>query len=249
MQPSLRSKSGDLTEWLAGIHRLHSFLPPSSPFWRNELELIECVPQLLSVLGKEERVVDQGWEVDWPAYRAAEPGKFEAPGQRLEHLVSPAGSSGAMLALVLHFPTFHTRRPNNGDMFDRTNPTITRLAESGFNNENAFWLDQFWRRKQATLKDKKRFQPRKHVEPAVLSHHHEWLYLCLRNSAAKVLVIFGQENEALFKKKWGERLREMPLWGNYKGESLWLLFPEHNDSRLERVFLFVWHPEHIGRSK
>ncbi|KAJ4414942.1 hypothetical protein N0V82_007655 [Gnomoniopsis sp. IMI 355080] len=177
----------------------------------NSTTFLHGVPnaqRLLSELDKEERVVDEGWEVDWPAFRAAEP-----------------------------------------DIFDRTNPTITRLAESGFNKENAFWIDQFCRRKQATLKDKKRFLPRKHVEPAVLSHHHEWLYLCLRKSAAKVMVIFGQENEALFKEKWGDRLKEMPLWGDYKGESLWMLSPKNDDSRLERLVLFMWHPEHVGRKE
>lgn len=62
------------------------------------------------------------------------------------------------------------------------------------------------------------------------------------------MCIFGKQNEEFFKEKWGSRLGEMKLWGDYKDISLWLLYPEGDDyTRVERLVIFAWHPEYVGQ--
>ncbi|KAI3395018.1 hypothetical protein diail_1907 [Diaporthe ilicicola] len=130
---------------------------------------------------------------------------------------------------------------------------VARVAGYGFNDKNALWLDHFCRRHRTSVKNNlkpERFVPGKHVEPAHLAHHQEWLELCLRTAIAKTLVIFSKENETYFRQRWGGRLEKMDLWGDYKDISLWLLAPEEDTyDRVERLVLFLCHPEHIGRSK
>ena len=95
-----------------------------------------------------------------------------------------------------------------------------------------------------------RFQPRKHAEAALLQYHLEWLHVCLSASTSKVLVVFGKQNEEYFRGKWGNRLRELKLSGDYKDNSLWMLYAEgDDDTRVERLVLFAPHPEYIGRRK
>lgn len=214
--------------------------------------LLITTRQLLSELNKERRAVDDtALGLDWEAFRASEPSKSAVQGLKPEHLVSPAGSLGSELCFVLHYPTFQTKHPNNGEVFDASNRTITRLAGSGFNADNTLWLDTFCRRRSTMIKSGERFQPRKHAEPALFNHHLEWLELCLQTATAKVVVFFGKQNETLFREKWGNRLGEIKLWGDYDEISLWMLYPEEDEtySRVERLVLFVWHPEYLGRSE
>lgn len=81
-------------------------------------------------------------------------------------------------------------------------------------------------------------------------YHLEWANKCIAAASAKVLIIFGQENREYFHNEWGNRLREMKLWGDYEGISLWLLYAEGDDfARVERLVLFVWHPEYVEKRK
>lgn len=228
-----------------------------NPFCCFQIFLLLCCAcadctllQLLLELNKERHVVDDtALGLDWEDFRATEPSKSAIEGLKPEHLVSPAGSLGAELCFVLHYPSFNSKHVENGQVFDPTNPSIRRLAESGFDEDNTFWLDLFCRRKQIKRKNGERFQPRKHAEPALLKHHLEWFQLCLNTSAAKVVVVFGKQNEEYFREIWGKRLGEMKLWGDYKDISLWMLYPEEDDtySRIERLVMFVWHPEYVGQ--
>ncbi|KAG6364974.1 hypothetical protein INS49_006579 [Diaporthe citri] len=90
-----------------------------------------------------------------------------------------------------------------------------------------------------------RFNPSEHIDPAPLQHHRDWMDLCLRTSTAKVLAIFGSEDKEYLTKKWGQRLEELKLWGAYQGFSLWILRPEGDNTRAERLVLFLWHPEYV----
>lgn len=202
-------------------------------------------------LANQQHSADTTLGLDWEAFQREEPTKSAFNGLKPEHLVSPAGPLGAKLCFVLHYPTFTTKHPNSGQVFDLSNPVIARLAGSGFDDHNTLWLDSFCRRRNPKTQSGERFQPRKHAEPALLNYHHEWLDLCLRSSTAKVVVVFGKQNEELLREKWGNRLGEMKLWDDYDGTSLWMLYPENDDtySRVERLVLFVWHPEYIGRRK
>lgn len=166
-----------------------------------------------------------------------------------EHLVKPGGSFSSELCLVLHYPSYTTRQVNNAIVYDPTNPSITRLSLSGFNDRNALWLDQYSRRRMTSVKKGVRFNPSVHIDPAPLQHHRDWMDLCLRTSTAKVLAIFGSENKEYFTKKWGQRLEELKLWGAYQGFSLWILRPEGDNTRAERLVLFLWHPEYVTNSE
>lgn len=166
-----------------------------------------------------------------------------------EHLVRPGGSFSSELALVLHYPSYTSRQINDALVFDPTNPSITRLSSSGFNARNALWLDRYSRRRMTSVKKGVRFNPSEHIDPAPLQYHHNWLDLCLRTSAAKVLAIFGSENKEYFTKKWGQRLEELRLWGAYQDSSLWILHPEGDNTRVERLVLFLWHPEYVTNSE
>lgn len=96
--------------------------------------------QLLSELNKERRAVDDtALGLDWEAFRASKPSKSAVQGLKPEHLVSPAGSLGSELCFVLHYPTFQTKHSNNGEVFDTSNRSITRLAGSGFNADNTLF--------------------------------------------------------------------------------------------------------------
>lgn len=165
---------------------------------------------------------------------------------KVEHLVGPGGSFGAVLCLILHYPSFTSLQVENAVVYDPTNPSITRLARSGFNDENALWLDRFCRRRVTTNSGGERFSPNRDVEAGVLQHHLEFHDLCLRTATSKVLVVFGTENKEYFKKKWDGRLEEMKLWGDYKDISLWALASE-DKTQVERLVLFLWHPEYINQ--
>lgn len=150
--------------------------------------------------------------------------------------------------MMLHYPSFTSLQVENAVVYDPTNPSIIRLARSGFNDQNALWLDRFCRRRVTTNSDGDRFSPNRDVEAAVLQHHHEFLDLCLEASASKVVVVFGTENKEYFKKKWDGRLEEMRLWGDYRNISLWALSSEDN-TLVERLVLFLWHPEYVNQGK
>lgn len=182
-------------------------------------------------------------------FRAEEPSKSAIPA-RAEHLVKPAGPPGAAVCLVLHYPSYFSKRPENGSVYDLTNPCTRRLAESGFDDKNSLWLDLFSRRRPTKAKDGSRFSPCKHAEPVLLEFHLQWLDTCLRTSTAKVVVMFGKPVEEYFKRIWGNRLGEMKLWGGHEDISLWMLYPEGDDfTQVERLVLFVWHPEYVGQRK
>lgn len=188
--------------------------------------------QLLSKLAEERRVVDDTvLGSAWEEFRTSEPSKNAMQSLRPDHLVLSAGLLGAELCFVSHYPTFTSKRVENGKVYDPTNPTISRLAGSGFNDENTFWLDLFSRRRNTKVKNGGRFQPRKHAEPALLQHHLNWLDFCLQATTAKVVVVFGKQNEEHFR----------GIWGDHKGISLWMLYPEGDDTcaRIERIVLFV----------
>lgn len=63
---------------------------------------------------------------------------------------------------------------------------------------------------------------------------------------AKILAIFGGENEAYFKAHWQGRMEEVKLWD---GTVFWFLFNEADPTRLQNVVFFLWHPEHLNRAK
>ncbi|POS80444.1 hypothetical protein DHEL01_v201175 [Diaporthe helianthi] len=208
--------------------------------------------RILRQLDIEERLVDDGaLTTEWQQFRTTEPQKSAISGLKPELLVSPAGPLSSKVCLVLHYPTFATKNLFDSSVYDLSNKSIGRVAGSGFNDKNALWLDHFCRRHRTSLKNKsERFVPGKHVEPALLVHHQEWLELCLRTATAKILVIFGKENETYFRHRWGGRLEKMDLWGDYKDISLWLLAPEEDTyDRVERLVLFLCHPEHIGHKR
>lgn len=165
------------------------------------------------------------------------------------HLVKPSGHLSAAVVFLLHYPSFSVKDITAGVMYDLTNSSIGRLSDSGFDDENTLWLNTYWRRHSINYgppKDRKRFNPSRHVEASILKLHTDLNSLVQSAMTAKVAVVFGGENETYFKRLWAKRLEEVKLWD---GSSLWLLFREDDASRLERVVFFEWHPEHLGRAK
>ncbi|KAI3393691.1 hypothetical protein diail_3786 [Diaporthe ilicicola] len=189
----------------------------------------------------------------WADFIKVEPTAHITPGKphgaSPKHLVKPSGPLSAAVAFLLHYPSFSVDDITAGVMYDLTNSSIARLAASGFDDENTLWADTYSRRHSINVgapKERKRFNPVKHVEGSILKLHTDLNSLVLSMMTAKVAVVFGGENATYFKKLWGKRLEEVKLWD---ASSLWLLFREDDRSRLERVVFFVWHPEHVNRAK
>lgn len=206
-------------------------------------------------MDNEQRAVINPDQLDtaWVDFTKVEPAAHIAPGKPNgaipQHLVKPSGPLSAAVAFLLHYPSFSVDDITAGVMYDSTNSSIRRLAASGFDDENALWLNTYSRRHSINVgppKDRKRFNPSKHVEAPILKLHTDLNGLVQRAMTAKVAVVFGGENETYFKRTWAKRLEEVKLWD---GSSLWLLFREGDSSRLERVIFFEWHPEHLGRAK
>lgn len=206
-------------------------------------------------MDNEKRAVNNPDQLDtaWADFIKVEPIAHITPGKpqgaNPKHLVKHSGPLSAPVAFLLHYPSFSVDDITAGVMYDLTNSSIERLALSGFDDENTVWLDTYSRRHSINVgapKERKRFNPSRHVEASILKLHTDLNSLIQSMLTAKVAVVFGLENENYFKRIWAKRLEEVKLWD---ASSLWLLFREDDPSRLERVVFFEWHPEHVNRAK
>lgn len=182
----------------------------------------------------------------WAAFRAEESAACKKDAR---HLVKPGGPYDANLCFVLHFPPFTSSQVYDGETYDPGCVSINTLIGSGFNNQNALWMDMYCRRSGlhvGTGDQKERFLPVKHVEKSLLALHIGWAKFVLRSTKATILVIFGRPNRLYLEKLWKDRLEEFTLWDREETKFC-VLWGEGDEPN--RLVFFVWHPEYLTQRK
>lgn len=182
----------------------------------------------------------------WTAFRAEESAACKKDAR---HLVGPGGPYDANVCFVLHFPPFSSSQVYDGKTFDPGCVSINTLIGSGFDDQNALWMDMYCRRSglyMGTGDNKERFLPVKHVDKSLLALHIEWAKLVLRSTTATILVIFGRPNRLYLEKLWQDRLEEVTLWDRDQTKFC-ILWGE--DDEPNRLVFFLWHPEYLTQRK
>lgn len=112
------------------------------------------------------------------------------------HIVSPSGCATSMLHLQLHYPTFTTKTPNDGQTLDASNCCIRIFIEKGFAASDTYWYEAYFRRLTAASV--------RHLanvadewKEEVKQLHDEFFYRC-QSLSKKVLLVFGAFNRKQF---------------------------------------------------
>ncbi|KAL3424898.1 hypothetical protein PVAG01_04179 [Phlyctema vagabunda] len=150
----------------------------------------------------------------------------------------------APLLLHLNYPSFTTQRRHNGEVMDQSNPCLRTLMESGFDDQNAMWLDSFCRREYKPKKNGKVAQwvAKDHYSEEIYDMHLSWAETVRSTSRAKVEVIFGKHSREIFTEKMKYRLDILKLWTQPPVE-IYVEYEDRGKSRAIRLILFAKHPE------
>lgn len=174
-------------------------------------------------------------------FQDKESASYQPPKSRNE-LVKPSGSLSSALAFNFHYPSFTSRNIMDGELADHTNPCIALAMNKGFDHSNVFWMNTFSRRESRGYGEKINFHDL--YPPDTFQLHQKWITMLYDNLAAKVVVVFGQDNHRAITKRYRERLDNLELWGPVP-ITVRLLYAEESHVSIQRIFVHVHHTEHF----
>lgn len=160
------------------------------------------------------------------------------------HIVSPSGCATSMLHLQLHYPTFTTKTPNDGQTLDASNCCIRIFIEKGFAASDTYWYEAYFRRLTAASV--------RHLanvadewKEEVKQLHDEFFYRC-QSLSKKVLLVFGAFN----RKQFDERHNVENITVRLSCGSPTLMGIVRNDAqKILFVVVYAWHPEYLLRNR
>ena len=166
--------------------------------------------------------------------------EFDSSGQPQAYLVAPSGSLNARLGVKLNYPTFHTKRPMNGNAADDTNPCTSLLCQKGL--QEAFWFERYFRRMDAP---KVRSIWMDSIPKELEEIHRRFSLWCEESSRMKVLLLFGVEGQKDFLARHQDmtilRVPFLNAWTVTVG------ILRHEDA-IRLIVVFLFHPEWLIRS-
>lgn len=152
-----------------------------------------------------------------------------------EHLVRPSGRLDAPVACHLFNPTFIVNDPCLGEMDDPSNPCIAQLHDVGFASDNCLMFDHSARREDS--------RHSKVLYPPDLWDIHETFVFTLRyHMAAAVEICWGSNVRERMLRRLQNTLCVLPLWGRYKGVTLYLELTK-DETSVKRFIIFANHPQ------
>lgn len=114
--------------------------------------------------------------------------------------------------------------------------------KKGFDNTNVFWMNTFWRRERRGYGEKINFH--EFYSSTTFTLHEGWCKELYANLSAKVVVMFGQENQRSITKAYKGRYENLQRWGG-NPVTLRVLYKDNTLTIIERIVLHVHHTEHF----
>ncbi|KAJ5953191.1 hypothetical protein N7454_000087 [Penicillium verhagenii] len=179
------------------------------------------------------------WDMNaaFESYREKEDGWWKSRNVKRPraYLVRPSGHLDAPVACHLFNPTFIVDDPGIGEIDDPSNPCITQLHDVGLSSDNCLMFDHSARREDSR-------HCRTLYPPDLWDIHEEFLFALRYHMAAVVEICWGANVRERMLRSLQNSIRILPLWGRYKGVSLYLELNE-DKSLLKRFMIFVNHPQ------
>ncbi len=169
--------------------------------------------------------------------------EIQLSGRDIHHLVRNSGSLLAQVGLKLHYPSFTTQYPNDGETADESSPCPRLLLRSGFSVFNAFWMQAYYRRE---MLNRTRCSPMKKLSPDLLSEHEAFSFWSEKNSAARVFIYFGAENRSRSLLQANLVTFKVSL---DNGAAVTVSLETHSQTRrVTRIIVYAYHPEYLYRN-
>ncbi|KLU91890.1 hypothetical protein MAPG_10839 [Magnaporthiopsis poae ATCC 64411] len=182
----------------------------------------------------------------WVKFRDADQVLTEGPADD----ITKAGGNVDGLVLHLHYPPLSTRDPPNALVHEQKAATIRMLKRSGFDGDNAFWLDTCPRRQPYTVPRGDSSVPFSAADlPAdYLGHCLEHVDDVYRSVSGRFVVLFGKANQQIFETKWQSqnRLHKLPLYGQrFKDITVWVLYTDRSKDTIQSIVIPCSHPSYM----
>jgi hypothetical protein len=164
-------------------------------------------------------------------------------GWKKAHLVHPSGKPSPFVHIQLHYPTFTTKFPNNGETLDATNSCVKLLMDKGYNEDNAFWYESYFRRQVASTV---RHLPNVAQEwPARVRTLHEDFSSMCQHMSKKVLLLFGASNRKAFH----ERHNVQDVVVHIENAPVKMSVLRNEKLEIQYLVIYAWHPEYLLRNR
>ncbi|KAK1769649.1 hypothetical protein QBC33DRAFT_604725 [Phialemonium atrogriseum] len=156
------------------------------------------------------------------------------------YLVRPSGSLDSLLAHRLNQPSFTASQPEDGETADPSNGCIAMVMGNAYEPGKTLVFDHIHRRDARSEGIEK-------YHPELLNCHEEYTDKIGQSMMAKVEILYGEKVQSRVLTN-GLNFEVLPLWGEFEGVSLLLVFENsyrNKDLRFElwRIMLIAYHPQ------
>ncbi|TLD28471.1 hypothetical protein PspLS_04197 [Pyricularia sp. CBS 133598] len=94
-----------------------------------------------------------------------------------------------------------------------------------------------------------RFAPWGDYPQSVKDCHLEFVDKMYRKMAAKVMVLFGEDNQDGYRARWSDRFDVAWLWTEeFQDVKMWVIYTDHSKEHIERLVFPARHPEYFLRA-
>lgn len=158
-----------------------------------------------------------------------------------KHLIRSSGSLLAPVLLKLHYPSFTTTSPSDGETADFSSPIPRLLMKAGFDGGNAFWTQAYYRR---CVPDKDRRSPMTKWSRELREVHDNQAHWYESNSKATVRVLFGSHNRSVSLKTEGIVAFDV----KFPDELTIKVTLDLRAKNVHHLNLYAFHPEYLYRN-
>ena len=162
-------------------------------------------------------------------------------GRNGHHLIRSSGSLAAPLLIKLHYPSFTTSCPNDGETADHSSPCPRLLMHTGLTSHNAFWMQAYYRRE---LPEANRKSPMRTWSERLLQIHEDHSQWHEDHSTARFRLLLGAHNRVhdLAKENIVTFTAQFP-------ESVTIKSSLHiRNGKIHHIAFYATHPEYLFRN-
>lgn len=227
----------EIPEWLTPKHLIASLYKSCPSSWQSEIkELVDKSKKTFS--SDAIKALDSLLQQRNSDFRSQE---TNVSHRNIQHLIYPSGSLASPILLKLHYPSFSTSHPLDGETADTSSPCPRILMDAGFSSNNALWIQAYYRRETP---DPSRKSPMRNWPLPLKALHEKHANWHEENSESSIRILFGRHNRTSDLRRENTTSFDVCFPG---GVSIKASL-HSKENVLHHITLYANHPEYLFRN-